>query len=108
MKAIKVVVALALIVLLASFGIANMGGDTWVTASSPLPPGWSRGTPMLPRPPTSSMALPVIMLFALVAITIFDAIVNSPMTPMDEEEDLEGNAGTSQGDERTPLAADRR
>ncbi len=98
MKALKAIAALLLILVLGVFGIANIGGDTWVTASSPLPPGWSRGTPMLPRPPQSSMALPVIMLFALVAITIFDAIVNSPMTPMkdDEEEpkDVPSASGT--------------
>lgn len=83
----KAIAAVVVIILLGVFGITNIGGDTWVTASAPLPPGWMRNpSPVVPHPPEFSIALPVMLVFALVAITIFDAIVNSPITRVDDDE----------------------
>ena len=96
MKTVKVIAALALIVLLGVFGIANIGGDTWVTAGTPLPPGWMRNpSPVTPQPPPS-IALPGILILALVVIAIFDVVVRSPMSPIEEEKDPNDVPGTTQ------------
>jgi hypothetical protein len=93
MKAVKIVAALAVVVLLATFGITNIGGETWVTASSPLPPGWMRNpAPVVPHPPQSPIVLPAIMLFVLVALTVFDHIVNSPIAPIDDPDQLDDDS----------------
>ncbi len=90
MKRVKVIAAVVVILLLGTFGITNIGGDTWVTANAPLPPGWTRNpSPVVPHPSERSIALPVIMLVALAAFAIFDAVANSPMTPTEDEEEEE-------------------
>ncbi len=98
MKRVKAIAAVVVILLLGIFGITNIGGDTWVTASAPLPPGWMRNpSPVVPHPPEFSIVLPVMLVCALVAVTIFDAVVNSPMTEMEDEEEEPHDSPTATG-----------
>lgn len=79
MKAAKIVVALGIVALLATFGITNIGGDTWVTAGAPLPPGWMRNpAPLAPRAPVSPLIWPALMVLVLAGIALFDAVLKTP------------------------------
>ena len=85
-KVAKIIAAVGLIVLLGTFGISNIGGETWVSAGRPLPPGWMRNpVPLNPRPPEHTMLLPVLVLIVLVLIAIFDVIVKSQQARGEEE-----------------------
>lgn len=96
MKTAKIVVALGLVVLLGTFGIDNIGGDTWVSASAPLPPGWMRNPhPFIPRSHEPSFFLPALILIMLALVTIFDAIVNSPPPPVQQDDSAESGSATT-------------
>lgn len=91
MKAAKIVVALALVLLLATFGIDNIGGDTWVSAGTPLPPGWmSNPHPVIPRPAQPSVFLPGLIVVVLVLVTAFDAVIRTPAEIIDDTADPDG------------------
>lgn len=87
MKAAKIVFALGVVVLLATFGITNIGGDTWVTASAPLSPGWMRNpTPMASRSPINPLLWPTLMVLVLAGLAVIDAVLRTPPAADGEDE----------------------
>lgn len=64
----KIAVACFVAVLLAAFGINNIGGDTWISAGAPLPDGFQRN-PHGPVPPhTAGRLAPILTAVTVVAL----------------------------------------
>ncbi len=85
----KIAVACFVVVLLAAFGINNIGGDTWISAGAPLPPGFQRdvGGPVHHR--DTARLVPVILVLALAAGALVHAYLRRPSetNPAAEEDE---------------------
>ncbi len=68
----KIAVACVLVLLLATFGINNIGGDTWISAGTPLPDGFQRNRHGALHPRESAHLVPIIFIVALAAGALLD------------------------------------
>ena len=75
--------AIAVVVLLAAFGIDRIGGETWVSVSGSATAGFRAGVRAYARPPVpvlrrflQAFLLPLLMLLVVVATAGIGAILN--------------------------------
>lgn len=94
----KIAVACVLVLLLATFGINNIGGDTWVSAGAPLPDGFQRDRHGPIHPREGAHLVPIIIVVALAAGALLDGYLPRPA-----EED--GASAQDEDEANSPTAA---
>ncbi len=75
---VKIAVACFMAVLLATFGINNIGGDTWISASAPLPAGFQRDPHGFVHQRETARLVPIIIVVALAVVSLLHGYLNRP------------------------------
>ncbi len=91
----KIATACVVVLLLAMFGINNIGGDTWISASAPLPDGFQRGPHGPVHQRETARLVPIILVVTLAAGALLHGYVRRPVEDNASAEEDEAKVTTA-------------
>ncbi len=100
----KAVVAVFVVVVLGVFGNSWLGGETWTSAAASAEAGWHAYVgPFTPQPLRiyEPYLIPVIMLFALIAVSVLGMILNRQSNHDPDDESPDPQRGAPQTEPRS-------